>query len=51
MERKNLKGQPREVVNEELAKCARAWKRIQDSLPVDTVDEEELARQHLQRRS
>jgi len=47
MKAKNLKGAPREVVQEEMRKCVEAGKKVlAEKVPVE-IDEEELARRIL----
>lgn len=43
MERKGLKGQSQQTVQDELRECVEAWNRVKARTPVETVDEEELA--------
>lgn len=50
MESKRLKGQPREVVQQELADCVRAWNRAKETQVVEDIDEEQLALDFLEGR-
>ncbi|MBA7589245.1 hypothetical protein ES708_31326 [subsurface metagenome] len=47
MLRKNLKGQPADVIRAELAKCAQAWTEALEARGVVVVDERALAEQYL----
>lgn len=47
MLRKNLKGQPADVIRRELAACARAWTEAQEAKGVVAIDERALAEQYL----
>lgn len=47
MERKNLKGQSQETVQEELRDCVEGWNNAKRRRVVEDIDEEELAERFL----
>jgi len=49
LERKNLKGQPAEVIREALKECAEAWTQAKEERVVQEIDELELARKYISR--